>query len=76
MRKVYTLNKKGMRAFTPCFVGSFLNFKALSAKRQKFLHQRLKGKEERVRLMEKPRKIIYLHHSKKMWPDVPQEKRL
>jgi hypothetical protein len=50
MRKVNTLNKKGMRTSTPCFVDSFPNFKALGSKRQKFLLQRLKGKEERVRL--------------------------
>jgi hypothetical protein len=44
MRKVNILNKKGMRTSTPRFIGSFLNFKALGAKRQKFLHQRLKEK--------------------------------
>jgi hypothetical protein len=79
MRKVYTFKKKGMRTFIPPFIDSFPNFKALGAKRQKFLHQRLKGKEERVRLTQriaKPVQIIYLDHSKKMWPNVPQEKRL
>jgi hypothetical protein len=47
MKKVNTLKKKGIKTFTPHFVSSFPNFKASSAKRQKFLHQRLRGKEER-----------------------------
>jgi hypothetical protein len=50
MRSANVLSKKENKTPTFAFVGSFLKLKALSAKRQKLLHQRLKQKEKKIRI--------------------------
>jgi hypothetical protein len=46
-----SINTKDIGSFTPGFIGSLSNFKALSAKRQEFLHHRLEKKKKKVRLL-------------------------